>query len=274
MMTTPKVIVISDALGDTAEQVVDAGASQFNGHNVNLKKFTHVRSIQQIDRIFSEEKVDSETIVAYTLVEPPLREYLASAIKRLGIPGIDIMGPVINAFCEIFQTKPRMEPGLQHKLDSEYFKRVEAIEFTVKFDDRNDARGIELADVVLIGVSRTSKTPTCIYLAYKGYKAANIPLVPEVKPPDLLLENPDRKVVGLTIDPELLMEIRYQRLKTLGLELNAAYASLSRIQEELNYANGIMKKVGCPVIDVTNKSVEESASEVLNLIKNRKNKYS
>lgn len=128
--------------------------------------------------------------------------------------------------------------------------------------------------MVLIGVSRTSKTPTCIYLAYKGYKAANIPLVPEVNPPDLLLENPDRKIVGLTIDPELLMEIRYQRLKTLGLELNADYASLSRIQEELDYANGIMKKVGCPVIDVTNKSVEESASEVLNLIKNRKNKYS
>ncbi|MEC9489043.1 MAG: pyruvate, water dikinase regulatory protein [Halanaerobium sp.] len=265
-MTTPKVIVLSDALGDTAEQVVNAGASQFNGNKIKVKKFNRIRTIQQIDLVFKQE-VDKSTIVAYTLVEPPLRDYLDKAIERMGIPSIDIMGPVIKAFTETFHTEPKMEPGLQHKLDREYFQRVDAIEFTVKFDDRNDARGIELADVVLVGVSRTSKTPTCIYLAYKGYKAANIPLVPEVNPPGLLLENPGRKVIGLTIDPELLMEIRYQRLKTLGLELNADYASLARIQEELDYADRIMRRVGCPIIDVTNKSVEESANEVLNYIK-------
>ena len=162
---------------------------------------------------------------------------------------------------------PRLEPGLVRRLDEEYFRRVAAIEFAVKYDDGKDPRGLLLADVVLIGVSRTSKTPLSMYLAHKRMKVANLPLVPEVDAPEELFWVPPNKVIGLTINPRQLNEIRQERLKALGLHAEANYASMERILEELDYAEKIMRRVGCPIFDVSNKAVEEVANKILEVIR-------
>ncbi len=264
----PTIVVISDSIGETARGVVMAGLSQFDAPEANIKKFSYVKTREDIETIIKELR-PKETVLAYTLVNPELRKELARMAEEVGLPHIDILGRVMEKLEALLNKKPRLEPGLIHQLDEEYFQRVEAIEFTVKYDDRNDPRGIELADVVLIGVSRTSKTPMSVYLAYQGYKAANIPLVPEVPPPDLMFKNPDNKIIGLTIDPLLLNEIRQERLKSLGLNRKAQYASIKRINDELEYAAEIMRRVGCPIINVTNKSVEESANEILKYLREK-----
>jgi len=158
-----------------------AALSQFDSAQVELKKFSYVKTREDIEEIIDRFN-PGESILVYTLVNPELRQELAQLADEVGLLHIDIMGPVLENFEQLLDKKPRLEPGLIHQLDEEYFQRVEAIEFTVKYDDRNDPRGIELADVVLVGVSRTSKTPMSVYLSYQGYKAANIPLVPEVPP--------------------------------------------------------------------------------------------
>lgn len=259
-----KVYVLSDSIGETARSVVQAAASQFLT-KFQIEKITNVKSEEEILRVVSMARQDGNSLIAYTLVNAQLAEMLKRLADEFGLIAVDILGPTLDAMSALAEEKPKRQAGLLHKLDEKYFNRVEAMEFTVKFDDRNDAKGILQADVVLTGVSRTSKTPMCIYLAYRGLKAANIPLVPEVKPPDILFENPGGKVVGLTIAPLLLNEIRLERLRCLGLDTSSQYASIQRINEELAYAEEIMARIGCPVVDVTNRSIEESANEVLRL---------
>lgn len=260
----PKVYVISDSIGETARSVVQAAASQFSS-KFQIEKFSNVKSEEEILRVISMARQDG-SLIAYTLVNAQLAEMVRFHADTYGLTVVDILGPTLDAMSRLTDEQPKRQAGLLHKLDEKYFNRVEAMEFTVKFDDRNDAKGILQADVVLTGVSRTSKTPMCIYLAYRGLKAANIPLVPEVKPPDILFENPGGKVVGLTITPLLLNEIRLERLRSLGLDTRSQYASIQRINEELAYAEEIMARIGCPVVDVTNRSIEESANEVLRLL--------
>ena len=175
----------------------------------------------------------------------------------------------MEAFVQKFKTDPKCEPGLMRKLDANYFRRVKAIEFAVKYDDGRDSQGLKRADIVLIGISRTSKTPLSIYLAHKGLNVANIPLVPEVAPPDELFELRRNVCVGLVITPDKLNEIRRERLRSLGLAAQANYANLDRILAELDYAEKIMKRLGCPVIDVSNKAVEEAAELILAILKKR-----
>ncbi len=261
MVDKPRIFIISDSIGDTAQYVVDATASQFAG-NINVERFSYIQTPRELKRIIAKA-VRVKALIVYTLVNPELRKKLTELAENNQIPVVDIMGPMMQSFEKYLNLEPCLEPGLVHRLDQDYFTRVEAMEFTVKYDDRNDDKGIKLADIVLIGVSRTSKTPMCIYLSYRGYKAANIPLVPEVEPSNLIYENPDDKIIGLTIDPLLLNEIRQERLKSLGLNPESQYASIKRINEELEYADRIMRKIGCPVINVTNKSIEESANEVM-----------
>ncbi|ACL69993.1 pyruvate, water dikinase regulatory protein [Halothermothrix orenii] len=264
MTEKPRIFIVSDSIGETAQYVVDATVSQFNGY-LDSKRFSYVQTTRELNNII-KKATEQKTLIAYTLIDPRLREEIATLARKNNIYAVDIMGPMMEAFEEFFQKKPRLQPGLVHRLDKDYFKRVEAMEFTVKYDDSNDDRGVKEADVVLIGVSRTSKTPMCIYLSYRGYKAANIPLVPEVEPTPLIYENPDNKVIGLTIDPLLLNEIRQERLKSLGIDPESSYASIDRINVELEYAEKTMEKIGCPVIDVTNKSIEESANEVIDYL--------
>ncbi len=254
------IYVVSDSLGDTANFVVDAAASQFES-DITIRKFTHIKTMRELKNIILEAQ-EEDGLIVFTLIDPELRKKFCELGSKRGLAMVDVMGPMMNELEKKLEQPPQLQPGLRHQLDQSYFERVEAMEFTVKYDDRNDSKGIRLADVVLIGVSRTSKTPMCIYLSYRGYKAANVPLVPEVDVPDILLENPDNKVIGLTIDPLVLNEIRQERLKSLGLSPDSQYASIDRINEELEYADNIMEKIGCPILNVTNKSIEESASEV------------
>lgn len=261
----PVIYVLSDALGETAEIVSRAAAAQFSGVRTRIRRVPYVRDEAHLDEILDEAVAD-QAIIVYTLVLLDLRNYLEERARELNLQTLDILGPLISALKSQTGLEPSHIPSILHRLDEQYFRKVEAIEFAVKYDDGKDARGALFADVVLIGVSRTSKTPLSMYLAHKGIKAANIPLVPEVAPPEELYSIPPQKIIGLTLRPEMLNQIRTERLKTLGLGASADYASLERIVQELEYARKVMKKVGCRIIDATGKAVEETASKILEIM--------
>lgn len=263
------VYILSDSVGETAELVIKAGLSQFNNGAYKLQRIPYVEDKKTIDEALLLAR-ENEGIIGFTLVEPDLRDYLNKQAKRLGIEVIDIMGPVLDVMERVFEKAPRLQPGLVHKLDEEYFKKVEAIEFAVKYDDGRDPRGIARADIILIGVSRTSKTPLSQYLALKRFKVANVPIVPEVDPPEELLEVDPSKCIGLRISPEKLNDIRKERLKALGLGDQATYANMKRIHEELAYFDKIVQEIGCDVIDVSNKAVEETANIILHTIQKQR----
>ncbi|SFE74382.1 pyruvate, water dikinase regulatory protein [Fictibacillus sp. FJAT-27399] len=260
------VYVVSDSVGETAELMVKAVASQFNGEDIEIQNFSYVEDNKDLNNVIAVSKY-SNCIIAYTIVIPSLKEYLDRKAREEGIVAVDLMNPLMTAFSQKFNKEPKGEPRLMRKLDDNYFRRVEAIEFAVKYDDGQEVQGITRADIVLIGVSRTSKTPLSMYLANKKYKVANVPLVPEITPPDELFDIPRNKCVGLVITPDKLNEIRKERLKNLGLATQANYANLDRILEELDYAEKIMKRIGCPVINVSNKAVEETADSILAILK-------
>jgi [pyruvate, water dikinase]-phosphate phosphotransferase / [pyruvate, water dikinase] kinase len=260
------VYVVSDSVGETAEFVVKAVATQFNGGHVDIRRNSYVDDPEDIEDVITLAK-KGHSIIAYTLVIPSLKEYIDQRASEEGILAVDLLSPLMNAFITRFNKQPHRQPGLMRKLDEEYFQKIEAIEFAVKYDDGRDPRGIKKADIVLIGVSRTSKTPLSMYLAHQRFKVANVPLVPEVAPPDELFEVPRRNCIGLIISPNKLNEIRKERLKALGLASQANYASFERILDELDHAEKIMKRVGCPIIDVSNKAVEETAGLIVDVLK-------
>ncbi|WP_240376670.1 pyruvate, water dikinase regulatory protein [Bacillus piscicola] len=260
----PIVYVVSDSVGETAELVVKAAASQFGDQGVEIRRIPYVEDEGTIDEVIDLAK-EANAFIAFTLVIPEKNEYLIKKAKAAGVDTVDIIGPMLDKLVSLTGQRPKYEPGLVYRLDEDYFRKVEAIEFAVKYDDGRDPRGIERADIVLIGVSRTSKTPLSQYLAHKRIKVANVPLVPEVEPPEELFKISPKKCIGLKISPEKLNEIRTERLKALGLKAEANYAKLERIEEELAYSEEVMKKIGCTVIDVSNKAVEETANLISNM---------
>ncbi|MFA9558766.1 pyruvate, water dikinase regulatory protein [Evansella sp. AB-rgal1] len=261
----PIVYVVSDSVGETAELVVKAAASQFNGANIQIRRIPYVEDTATVNEVIDQAK-ETNGLIAFTLVVPEIRKHLEEEAFKANIPLYDILSPMMQMLQTRFNKTPRNEPGIMHTLDEDYFRKVEAIEFAVKYDDGRDPRGVLRADVVLVGVSRTSKTPLSQYLAHKRLKVANIPLVPEVDPPNELFEIPASKVIGLTISPEKLNSIRTERLKALGLKEQANYANVNRIRTELDYSNRLMEKIGCKVIDVSNKAVEETANLIYHMI--------
>lgn len=263
-----QVFVVSDSIGETADRVAQAAASQFREQPFDFHRVPYANSQDVIEEVVAAAK-ENNSLIAHTLVYPELREYINSLAAKNDIPCVDILGPMMDAIARVSHHQPRLQPGLVHQLDDEYFREIEAVEFAVKYDDGKDPRGLLKADVVLIGVSRTSKTPLSMYLAHRGYRVANVPLVPEVSPPEEIFMLPEDRIVGLTINHQQLRQIRQERLKVLGLQSNANYASDERIREELSYANRIMGKIGCPVIDVTRRAVEESASQIMEFLKRR-----
>ncbi len=268
-MSSPIIYVVSDSVGETAELVTKAAVSQFIHAKVTIKRIPYVENQENIDEVISLAKLNN-AIIAYTLVRPKDREYMKMRTAQEGILTYDIIGPLMDILQEKLISEPINEPGLVRKLDEDYFKRVEAIEFAVKYDDGRDPRGILRADIVLVGVSRTCKTPLSQFLAHKRYKVANVPLVPEVDPPEELFLVPPEKCIGLKISPDKLNYIRKERLKTLGLGDHAIYANVDRIKEELDYFESIASKLKCPVIDVTNKAIEETANTIITTIQNNK----
>lgn len=262
MSKKPAVFVLSDSVGDTAELVIKAGLSQFMTNDYEIKRIPYVDDKATINEALQTVK-DADGIIGFTVVDPELRAHINERADELEIEAIDIMGPMMHAMERVFTREPRLEPGLVYKLDKEYFKRIESIEFAVRYDDGRDPRGISRADIVLIGVSRTSKTPLSQYLAHKRIKVANVPVVPEVDIPEELFTIDPQKCIGLKIDPEKLNQIRKERLKSLGLAEHATYADKQRIKEELEHFNRIVDRLGCEVIDVTNKAVEETANLII-----------
>lgn len=269
MTHMPIVYVVSDSVGETAEFVVRAAASQFDGGHCELRRVSHVSEPSMIDETLRAAK-EERAIVAFTIVVPALKDHLLEAADKLGVTAVDIMGPMVGAFSQLMGVEPRHEAGLVHQLNEDYFRRVDAVEFAVKYDDGRDARGLERADLILVGVSRTSKTPLSMYLAHRGLRVANVPLVPEVQPPEELFHLTDvSKVIGLRISAEKLNAIRQERLKSLGLTSSANYAKHDRILVELEYAESIMQRLGCHIIDVSNKAIEETAGLVVEYITRR-----
>jgi len=260
------VYVLSDSIGETGEQVAKAAISQFNSGKYETRRFPYITDEEQIIEILEEAK-EENSIIVYTLVIEKLKEFINKKSKEYNIQSIDLMTPILDALENIVGFKAKREAGLIRRLDEKYFRKVEAVEFAVKYDDGKDTRGIKKADIVLVGISRTSKTPLSMYLAHKNIKVANVPLVPEVPPPDELLEIDNKKIIGLTANPIKLNEIRQERLKALGLSNNANYASMERILNEIEYSESIMKKLGCTVIDVSTKAVEETAGLIMEMLR-------
>lgn len=260
----PGVYIVSDSIGETAEMVVRAAASQFNSGTMEIRRVPNISDTDTLDEIVQQAAAHG-FMIAYTLVVDELGFYLREKAHDANVVCIDVLGPLMQAFKSVSNIEPKKEAGLLRKVDEMYYRRVEAVEFAVRYDDGKDPRGINLADIVLVGVSRTSKTPLSMYLAHKRIKVANVPLVPEVAPPEELFKAERGKVIGLVIQPEQLNHIRAERLKTLGLKGQASYANYERILEELEFARDVMKRLGCPVIDVTNKAVEETASKILEI---------
>jgi regulator of PEP synthase PpsR (kinase-PPPase family) len=258
------IFICSDAIGETAEAVTRATLRQFDSEHIKIRRYGYVKTEEEINHIVAEAAL-YHGFIAYTLVQPELREMMREESIRLGVRAVDVMGPMLQAYIDTFNDSPKRQPGLLHELDDDYFRKIEAIEFAVKYDDGKDVRGLLQAQIVLIGVSRTSKTPLSIFLAHKGIKTANYPLMPEIKPPDELRKLKNQVVVGLTMTPEHLLKVRTERLKSMGLPHQAKYATLLRINEELEFASNFMKSLNCPMIDVTEKAIEETAGIIMGL---------
>ena len=245
--------------------VARATASQFDSGKFDIVRIPYITSSVQIRETLREASKHT-CIICHTLVSPELRETLLEEAKKYNLQTVDIMGPMIRAIQAVSDLTPKLKPGLIHMLDQDYFKRVEAVEFAVKYDDGKNTRGLLKADLILVGVSRTSKTPLSMYLAHKKIKVANVPLVPEVPPPDELFQVSPQKIIGLVIDSNKLNEIRAERLKIMRLPPDANYATLNRIGDELEYAMKIMERIGCPVIDVSHKAIEETANTIMEIV--------
>ena len=253
------IFAVSDSIGETAEQVAEAAASQFHS-DVEVRRTPYIKTLEDVEELISEVLQCESAMIVSTIITVNVREYLTQKCVELNISVINVLGPIINIASSILNKQPQYDPGAMWKTDEAYFKRIEAMEFALHYDDSKDYRGLKNADVVLIGLSRTSKTPLCMYLANRGIKAINIPLVPEVGVPKELYEIDKHKIFGLTINPLQLIEIRKRRLdKFHRIPTNIEYAGDARILEEFDFADKIIKRIGCKTIDVTQRAIEDTA---------------
>lgn len=261
--TARPIFVVSDSTGDTATRVARAALRQFEGANNPVQVFANVNDRAMLERILKQAALQGAFVVT-SLVSAEQRALANELSKAFRILQVDVIGSLITGLAGWLDAQPQSMPGLLHRTDAEYFKRIEAVEFTVKLDDGKDPRMLPLADIVLVGVSRTSKTPLSVFLAYKGYKVANVPIVLDHEPPASLWEVDPKRVFALTIDPESLQHIRRQRLKTMRLREASTYGDLDYILAELEYAEGLYKRNRqWPVINVTRRAVEETAQLIL-----------
>ncbi|AQM59843.1 pyruvate, water dikinase regulatory protein [Clostridium baratii] len=265
------IFAVSDSIGETANQVALATASQFS-KDVEVKRIPYIKSLEDVeDLINAVLEYENEVIIISTIITVSVREYLTQKGLEKNISVINVLGPILNVASSKLNKLPNNNPGAMWKTDEEYFKRIEAMEFAMQYDDSKDYRGLKNADVVLIGLSRTSKTPLCMYLANKGIKAINIPLMPEVGVPKELFEVDKKKVFGLSINPLQLIEIRKKRLdKFHRMPSGIEYAGDARVLEEFDYADRIIRRIGCKTIDVTQRAIEDTALIILDSLKVKK----
>ncbi|RPG95086.1 MAG: kinase/pyrophosphorylase [Candidatus Pelagibacter sp. TMED263] len=267
------VYLISDSTGETLDRIFLSLKSQFANFEYEKKEFAFVRTEQQIDKILKECSKLENSIILYTIVEIKLAKYISQVSEKNKVPCFGILGNLILSFSKLLNQKAIHKPSAQHVLDEEYYKRIEAIQFTMAHDDGKMLVDVSKADIVLLGVSRTSKTPTSMYLANRGYKTANIPLVMEQEiPEELKFENNKICIVGLVTDPERLADVRRNRVTIMKEKNIKEYTDLNFIKEEISRSKNLFKKHNWPIIDVTRKSVEESAASILKIYEIQKNR--
>jgi regulator of PEP synthase PpsR (kinase-PPPase family) len=263
--------LVSDATGDTLNALARAAVAQFDESQVNYHRWSLIRSRLQMHRVLEGIQAEPGPVLC-SLVDDGLRGELDAACERMGLKLVHVLDPLLAILQEAFHAPAKHKPGRQYVLDADYFRRIDAMHYVISHDDGQARRGMKEADVVLVGVSRSSKTPTCFYLANRGIKAANIPLVPGVEPPDLAEFNVP--VVGLTIDPKSLIDIRRHRLKLIGAGAEKSfmrassgdYVDYESVEKELLWARRVCNARGWPAIDVTRRSIEETAATVLKLM--------
>tara|TARA_B110000967_G_scaffold29977_1_gene28196 strand:- start:3611 stop:4438 length:828 start_codon:yes stop_codon:yes gene_type:complete len=268
-----QISLISDSTGETLDRIFLALKSQFSNFDYEKKEHVFVRTEKHIDKIISENQGKNNFIILYTVVETKLAKYIANKCAQKKIPCFSIMGNLILNFSKLLNQKATHIPSAQHVLNEEYYNRIEAIQFSMIHDDGMRTEDVEHADIVLLGVSRTSKTPTSIYLANRGYKTLNIPLVGEQKIPSVLREIPDNFcVVGLSVEANRLSDIRANRLENMKENKIANYSDLEFIKKEIENSKKLFKKYDWPIIDVTRKSVEETAASIIKIFEIKKRK--
>ena len=266
MKNTYEIYLISDSTGETIDRIFIALKSQFPDFKYNINNFSFTRTQNQIKEILKNIKNSENTIILYTLVDTDMSEFLLKEAKRYKIPCFGVLGELISNFSMLLKQKSLNIPSRQHKLNDEYYDRVEAIQFTIRHDDGNETDDIDDSDIIILGVSRTSKTPTSIYLANRGYKTSNIPLINEKSIPEKIKMNKEKLcIVGLTTDPERLIDLRKNRMRSLKERENTNYTNIKMISAEVKLARKTFKKFNWPVIDVTRKSVEETAAAIIKI---------
>lgn len=272
MSQARQLFVISDATGETAEKVVRAALLQFSNMPVVIRMFTRVRLEQEMRQIVTRAHRES-ALVVFTVVSTTHREILRRLCDEENVEWVDLIGSLMAKLSSFLGAQPRGVPGLLHTIGDEYFRRVEAVEFTVRNDDGREPRNLPKADLVLVGISRTSKTPLSTFLAQKGLKVSNVPLVLGIPPPAELFQIDQDKIFGLTIRAEELMRIRQNRLKHLGMADDTNYAQRDHIAKEIQYAQSIFREnPSWPIMDITGRAVEETTADILRLKKDRDTK--
>ena len=266
MNDTYNIYLISDSTGDTLDRIFTALRAQFEKFEHNLFHYSFTRTENQISKILEEAKKKEDSVILYTIVDNKLAKYLSQEANNKGIPCFNILGDLILNFSKLLKQKATNIPSGQHALNEEYYKRIEAIQFTMNHDDGNSLIDIEKSDIILLGVSRTSKTPTSIYLANRGFKTSNIPLINESSIPNKIKNNPKIScIIGLVAEASRLHDVRKNRLSTIKEKEHTKYTKLETIQNEIDNSRKTFKKYQWPVIDVTRKSVEETAASVIKI---------
>ena len=266
MTNTYQIYLISDSTGETLDRIFTAIKAQFKNIDYKIHTYSFTRTENQILKIFSEAAKSSNSIILYSIVDSNLAKYLANTSSEKNIPCFGVLGDLILSFSKLLNQKASHQPSGQYALNDEYYKRIAAIQFTMSHDDGNLVKEISKSDIILLGVSRTSKTPTSIYLANKGYKTSNIPLVNENSIPKTLKENPKITcVIGLNTEPERLVDLRKNRMNSLKETENKFYTDIEKIKKEVDDAKKTFRKYKWPSIDVTRKSVEETAASIIKI---------
>ena len=272
MINTYDIYLISDSTGETLERIFLAIKAQFKNFKYKTHFYSFTRTENQISKILEASEKNNNAIVLYTIVDNKLAKHLSNECSSKNIPCFGILGDLIISFSKLLDQKALNVPSRQHIMDDEYYKKIEAIQFTMNHDDGNSVDDIEKSDIILLGVSRTSKTPTSIYLANRGYKTVNIPLVLDQKIPENLKSNNTSCIIGLVADPERLSDIRRNRVAIMKDQKLKEYTDLDAIKKEVEDSKKLFKKNNWPVIDVTRRSVEETAASILKIIDIKRNK--
>lgn len=262
------IFIVSDATGKTCTRVVNAALRQFKTTEAKLEIVNFVRTQEQID-VLIDRVAKVNGIIVHTMVSPEARQHISELGRLKGVPTVDLLGPLLTRFSDLLEISPLAQPGLDRQLDDDYFRRIEAIDFTIKHDDSMGLSTLDQSEAVILGVSRTTKTPVSIYLSYRGWKVSNIPIILDYPLPSGVFEIDQRKVMALTVKPSRLQLIRLERQMRLKNAEMDNYTDAEIVKTEVNYALDLYRKYGYPVVDVTYKSIEETATDVMRIIYSR-----